>query len=339
MFLGRERVANLLADEKNKGVTVSPKPGDDDPSHQLFTTKDSFKYTTDLDELLAWKPDVVLVTLKAISNEDVFGQIKAKGPFSIPVVSLQNGAKNAEKIKKIVDTQVFDGMVGFNVVVDDVDPLHFYRTTEASLVIEDVPDSKFIVDIFQKALPGIFKPAPLIGEVQYGKLLINLNNANVALTNGTVLECIRDSYGRRLWAMSMFEATKILHSNGIKPGRYHPAIPVALFPYLLLMPSRVFSSGIGEMLFKVSPKSRPSMSNDFTSGAKTEVDFLQGEILRLGAAIDAKPGEMRYNHAVYELVKEAEKLRQSRGNDWRPRLQYKDILDWAEGKGQRPVFP
>lgn len=290
--------------------------------------------------MLVWKPDIVLIALKAISNEAVFGEIAAKGSLRVPIVSMQNGIGNADRIKKLTGNDlVYDGMVGFNVVADPANPLHFYRTTTSPLIIEELSSSRGVIKILSQAMPGVVQPAPEIKQVQYGKLLIvNLNNGPVALTNRTVLQCIHNRHARRLWAMTVLEGYKIVRSNGFKPARYHPLIPVALFPYLMLLPSIFFTWGLGGLLFKVSPKTRPSMSNDFASGAKTEVDFLQGEILRLGVLIDARPFQLKYNRAVFELVKEAEKLRQDRGSEWRPTLLPEEILAWAEGKAGRPIF-
>ena len=54
---------------------------------------------------------------------------------------------------------------------------------------------------------------------------------------------------------------------------------------------------------KIDPKGRGSMADDFAAGRPTEIDYLNGEVVRLADALGA---EAPVNAAIVDLVKQAE---------------------------------
>ena len=54
---------------------------------------------------------------------------------------------------------------------------------------------------------------------------------------------------------------------------------------------------------KIDPKGRGSMADDFAAGRPTEIDYLNGEVVRLAESLGR---EAPVNAAIVDLVKQAE---------------------------------
>jgi 2-dehydropantoate 2-reductase len=88
---------------------------------------------------------------------------------------------------------------------------------------------------------------------------------------------------------------------GIRPVLDLP-LPARLMPWFLRLPNSIFTV-IARPMFHVDPQARSSMWDDLSRGRKTEVDALNGEIVRLAARVGtAAP----VNAAIVGLVKAAE---------------------------------
>jgi 2-dehydropantoate 2-reductase len=99
----------------------------------------------------------------------------------------------------------------------------------------------------------------------------------------------------------MREALDVLAAAGIKPARVGP-LPPNLIPRFLAAPDFIFNT-IGLKLQKIDAHARSSMADDFAAGRPTEIDFLNGEIVKLAETTGrAAP----VNSAIVRLVKDAE---------------------------------
>jgi len=164
-------------------------------------------------------------------------------------------------------------MVPFNVVRPD--PNHFHRATSGEILVQDGP----LPDLAAKAL--IFKSHADITGVQYGKLLINLNNAPNALADIPIAGQLQNRAWRKLLAGQMAEALRVLKAAGIKPAKT-TAAPPALIPHILRLPTPLFRRIAAQML-TIDPTARSSMWDDLTQRRQTEIGALQGHIIALGA--------------------------------------------------------
>ena len=116
--------------------------------------------------------------------------------------------------------------------------------------------------------------------VQWGKLLLNLNNAINALSGLP----LRDQLSQRAWrailAAQVAEALSATKAAGIVPVT--SPLPAPLLPIVLRLPDTVFRILAGRML-KIDPQARSSMWEDLQQGRRTEIDYLQGAIVRIAA--------------------------------------------------------
>lgn len=212
------------------------------------------------------------------------------------VVSFQNGVRNPEVLRAALPGQVvLAAMVPFNVVRKEGG--RFHQGTSGTLAIEAHPRAQVLVDALARA--GL--PAVLDAEVarkQWGKLLVNLGNAVNALSGQPIRTMLADRGYRRTMAAIFREGERTLRRAAIRPVMDMP-VPARAVPVILSLPDALFRFVL-PVLAKVDAEARSSMADDLLRGRKTEVDFLNGEIVRLAA------GAAPLNERIVSLVHAAE---------------------------------
>jgi hypothetical protein len=117
---------------------------------------------------------------------------------------------------------------------------------------------------------------------------------------------------RRAWALSIAEGLKLVRAAGIELVDPLP-MPLALMPQIMRLPDALYryvmmSASGGRV--RVDPHARSSMADDLERGRATEVDYLQGEVVRLAERLGRKAP---VNARLVELVKAAERGRSPGG--------------------------
>jgi 2-dehydropantoate 2-reductase len=137
--------------------------------------------------------------------------------------------------------------------------------------------------------------------IAWGKLLLNLNNAVNALSGLTLLQELQQRDYRRVVAASMVEALDLLKSAGIEPAQIGP-IPPKLLPHAIAAPDWVFRNLLLRVQ-KIDSNARSSMYDDLAARRPTEVDYLNGEVVKLAETLGR---DAPVNRAIVELVKQRE---------------------------------
>ncbi len=219
--------------------------------------------------------DLVLLTMKSGDTPTAADDIAEMTRPGVTVVSLQNGIGNPAVLRaRLGQDRVLGGMVGFNVVHKG--PGHFHRGTSGDIVIEaGRPDILRLL-----AVPGlqVSATANIVG-VQWGKLIVNLNNALNALSGLPLKQQLEGRAWRRVLADQIAEAVAILDAAGIKPVAA-TKVPPRFIPAVLRLPDALFRIAAKSML-TIDPEARSSMWEDLVRRRPTEVDYLQGAIVRL----------------------------------------------------------
>ncbi len=138
-------------------------------------------------------------------------------------------------------------------------------------------------------------------SVAWGKLLINLNNAVNALSGETLLDQLGKRDFRRVVAASIVEALDLLKAAGIEPAQIGP-IPPRLLPHAIGAPDFIFKNLLLRVQ-KIDAEARSSMADDFAAGRPTEIDYLNGEVVRLARSLGR---DAPVNKAIVDLVKQRE---------------------------------
>lgn len=244
--------------------------------------------------------DLVLITVKSAATEAAARALEFYLKKSAVVVSLQNGMRNTGQLRQILREQtVLGGMVPFNVTQPS--PAHFHQGSEGDLHVE----ASAQLEPFLPAFTAAGLPLTLCHDlqpVQWAKLLLNLNNAINALSGLPLKTQLSDRAYRRVLAAAQREAMVLLRAQRQRLARLTP-LPARWLPGMIETPDLVFRLLANRML-AIDPMARSSMQDDLTAGRRTEVDVLQGEVLRLAKAQHA---DAPVNQRLLELVHEAEK--------------------------------
>jgi 2-dehydropantoate 2-reductase len=240
---------------------------------------------------------VVLVTVKSTDTADIADLIARHAPSDAVIVSLQNGVGNVSVLReRLAGRRVLAGMVPFNVIAAGQG--RFHRATSGDIVIEQDEAGTAA----QLSVPALtMRATDNIVGVQWGKLLLNLNNALNALSGLPLREQLAQRPWRALFADQMAEGLAAMKAEGIRPVASTP-IPPALTPHLLRLPDAVFRLLLGRTM-KIDPEARSSMWEDLQRGRRTEIDYLQGIITR----ISERHGlEVPISERIVALIRRAE---------------------------------
>jgi 2-dehydropantoate 2-reductase len=240
---------------------------------------------------------VVLVTVKSADTREMADIIAKYAPPDVAVVSLQNGVGNVAVLRdRLPGRRVLGGMVPFNVVA--LGEGRFHRSTSGDIVIE--ADAAGTAE--RLSVPGLtMRATGNIDGVQWGKLVVNLNNALNALADMPLRRQLGQRAWRRLFADQMAEGLAAIKAEGIKPVSTTP-IPAGWVPPLLRLPDAIFEALLGRTM-KIDPEARSSMWEDLQRGRRTEIDYLQGVITEIA---DRRGLQAPLSHRIVALVRKAE---------------------------------
>jgi 2-dehydropantoate 2-reductase len=240
---------------------------------------------------------VLLVTVKSADTAEIADIIAKHAPADAVVVSLQNGIGNVAVLRRrLPGRRVLAGMVPFNVIA--LGEGRFHRATSGDIVLEQ--DDAATAD--QLSVPGLkLRPSRDIAGVQWGKLLVNLNNALNALADLPLRQQLTQRAWRRLFAAQMAEGLAAIKAEGIEPVSSTP-IPASWMPHLLRLPDALFALLLGSTM-KIDPEARSSMWEDLQRGRRTEIDYLQGVITEIA---DRHGLQVPLSRRVVALIKRAE---------------------------------
>ncbi|WP_025032615.1 2-dehydropantoate 2-reductase [Bradyrhizobium sp. DOA9] len=240
---------------------------------------------------------IVLVTVKSADTAAVADQIAQHAPEDAVIVSLQNGIGNVAVLReRLGGRSVLAGMVPFNVIA--MGDGRFHRSTSGDIHVGENPENTAAA----LSVSGLTVRASRdITGVQWGKLIINLNNALSALSDMPLAAQLANRDWRRLFADQMAEGLAALKAAGIVPVSSTP-IPMRWSPTLLRLPDAIFRAILGRTM-KIDPEARSSMWQDLKQGRKTEIDYLQGAVIALAEQNHVAVPLMR---RIVALIKEAE---------------------------------
>jgi 2-dehydropantoate 2-reductase len=240
---------------------------------------------------------VVLVTVKSADTIEIAETLAKHAPQDAVIVSLQNGVGNVAALRaRLPGRKVLGGMVPFNVISPGGG--RFHRSTSGAIVVEQDEAGTAA----KLSVPGLAMHATgNIEGVQWGKLIVNLNNALNALADIPLRQQLAQRAWRRLFADQMAEGLAAIAADGIKPVSPTP-IPSRWMPPLLRLPDAIFEALLGRTM-KIDPEARSSMWEDLRRGRRTEIDYLQGVIVEIA---DRHGFQAPLSRRIVALVKQAE---------------------------------
>ncbi|ARU54710.1 2-dehydropantoate 2-reductase [Oleiphilus messinensis] len=289
-YIGRQRIKNIVtefgltvSDWKGRLVSFAPEAVDYHKSGECLTYA-----------------DIILVTVKSGDTASAAKTIKEYASPRALVVSFQNGVCNSDVLRaNLPGFKVLSGMIPFNVAEQPGG--RFHSGTEGDLFIEELDDAhRSLLNLFQGAGVGIVARSDM-ASVQWSKLVLNLNNSINALSGLALKEQLMDRTYRQVVSAATAEGLTVLKAAGITPVRTGKVVP-QLVPHVLKLPNFMFLK-VASAMIKIDESARSSMQDDLRLGRRTEVDYLNGEIVKLAARVGV---EAPVNSRIVDLLKAAE---------------------------------
>jgi 2-dehydropantoate 2-reductase len=266
-FVGRPRMLDALVAH---GLTLT----DQDGRHQHLpatTLRLHPQVPTGL------RPALVLLAVKSGATAQAAAELGARLPAGTPVLSLQNGVHNTRTgAQAAPGLHWLAGMVPYNIA--ELGPGQLHRGTAGQLAAQDDPALRAWQALFAAAGLPLQWHADL-APVQWGKLLLNLNNPVNALSGLPLRTQLLDRGYRQVLAALQDEALGVLARAGIRPAQVAAVSPQRL-PGLLRLPNLVFQLLAARML-RIDAQARSSMADDLALGRSTEIDALCGAVVAL----------------------------------------------------------
>jgi len=290
-LIGRARIGEQIA---AAGLTL-----EDLDRPPVTVAADRVRFATEVEA--AAGADAVLCCVKSAQTDQVAARLAAVLGPGAAVASLQNGVRNPEVLRgHLPGRPIVAAIVGFNVVSHGGGRFHRGMSGPLSLARVDHPAAARLVAALRAAGLPVEEHADLVPH-QWTKLLVNLNNAVSALSDAPTRALLLSPGYRRVVAAVVGEALAVLRTAGVRPARLR-GVPVGWMPAVLRLPTALVRL-VTRAQMKVDPEARSSMWEDLTRGRPTEVDFLNGEIVRLAAQTGAAAP---LNRRIVELVHAAE---------------------------------
>ncbi|MDR3576908.1 MAG: 2-dehydropantoate 2-reductase [Anaerolineaceae bacterium] len=264
-------------------------------------------------QLLDTRPDFAFLTVK---TQDVLTALQPNLPFltGVPLVTFQNGVQSDHLVATLLPpSQIISVVV--NTGASYLTPARVTIAYPGSLVIgrpfaDPDPTLEALAVLLGAVIPT--RISSNIMGAHWLKLIINLNNAFPAVTNLTIPQVLTDPYLRQLAVRVMREGVKTVNGAGVQLESLADVsvnliqrmarLPVPLAGLLLASNARRMQSDwpmLGSTL------------QSLRRGRPTEIDYLNGEIVRLGQQHNL-PTPL--NAAIVDMVHQIEKT----GHFWQP---------------------
>jgi 2-dehydropantoate 2-reductase len=251
----------------------------------LLTARPQLTTTLDLHGV-----DYVFICVKYPDLDALLDQLPPIPP-TCTLVSTLNGVSALRRIReRLPQVKVVPMTVMFNGQLPG--PLHARITTKAEVIIGSA-DARLLSSFAGSGM----KVKRAEGETAvWGKLLINLANAVCALTHTTFRDLLTQPDLRRIFVAVLDEAVALLEQSRL-PYQLPAPIPHRAYRQLLLHGGPI-PWWFAQLKNGLQDGAYPSMVSDIEAGRATEVEQLNGEILRLAqqcgtqAPINAKLTEL-----------------------------------------------
>jgi 2-dehydropantoate 2-reductase len=303
-FIGRPRIAHDLRDY---GLTLTDYAGWRAELHDV-------DYAC-VPAALA-DAEIILVCVKSGATADAADDIAEHGRDGAMVISFQNGVSNHDILEAVLGGRfrIVRGMIPYNVAY--LGDGHFHKGVAGALFAEDRPETRTLAKRIGDGPAALRLSNDMLG-LAWGKLLINLNNAVSALSGRTLIEELNQRDYRRVVAASQREGLALLRRAGIKPAKVGP-VPPRLLPAVIGSPDWLFRN-IFLKGWKIDARARSSMADDLAVGRKTEVDTINGELVRLAELLGS---DAQINRKIVELIRAAE----AGAEPWLPEALRREVL-------------
>ncbi len=235
----------------------------------------------DTDARAAQGADVVLFCVKSADTEDAGRLLKPFLREGALVVCLQNGVDNADRLRAVLPGHVVAAAVVY-VATEIAGPGHLKHHGRGELVIEPAQGSEALA----QALVAAGVPTELSPDVRgalWMKLILNsAYNAISAIARKPYGDCVGSEGIRDVMRDVVDECVAVAQAEGVSlPGDPHAAT---------------------RKLVESMPSQFSSTAQDLARGKPTEIDYLNGHVVRRGEALGLPTPANRVLWALVKLI-------------------------------------
>jgi 2-dehydropantoate 2-reductase len=260
-----------------------------------------FTVRVDAVESLTISPDIAFLTTKA---QDAAAALRVNAGFlvGIPVVVVQNGLEAITTAKRAAPRSDIVGALALY-AVSYLSPGTISITTTGPTFL----GGPVMPALYASKILGAVMPVELTDNfegAQWTKLIVNHVNGLSAVTGLSVQEVIGDRRLRAIMTETMREAVRVARASDIEFAPLQGFSP-RLLTALVRLPSSV--GQLLPLLMKLRMGSRPNPGSTLQSirrGQPTEIDYLNGAVVRRGAAVGVPT---LVSAELVELVHEVER--------------------------------
>jgi 2-dehydropantoate 2-reductase len=267
-----------------------------------------FNATPHAEERLSATPGLALLTVK---TQDVVTALREDAAHlqAVPIVVLQNGLRGDELAATVVPAaQIVSGVVALH--AQFLVPGHVVLMHSEGLLIGR-PDGRNdeVVErvraVLDKALPT--SVTANIRGARWTKLIVNLNNVLPALCDASFKQVYRDPSLRSLAAGLMREGIAVAERAGVRLEPI-PGTSVPLVRLVAYLPAQLAGAVAARKAARLETRwpLKGSTWQSVARGQPTEVDYLNGEVVRMGKELHV-PTPL--NEVVLALMQRVTSLR------------------------------
>ncbi len=247
--------------------------------------------------------DYLWITVKCTAMEQVSKEISPFVSKDTIIFCCQNGLGSDQIIKaQFPNNTVLRVMVPFNVAEPKAGHLH--RGSEGTLYIENRPaQANIIKDLVQRIHTPLMrvKYTDNMNAILWAKLQLNLGNSVNALADIPVKSMLEQRAYRLVNAALMKELLAVTKAMDIQLPKL-TAAPAPYIPTVLSLPSFLYKR-ITKKVLAIDPTVRSSMWWDLSQGKKTEIDHLNGAVVRAAEQLNIP---CPANKNIIKLIKKVE---------------------------------
>jgi 2-dehydropantoate 2-reductase len=238
------------------------------------------KLHADTDPAAARGADLVLFCVKSPATESAGEAMKPYLPEGAAILSLQNGVDNAERLAEVLGREVIPAVV--YVAVEMAGPGHVRHHGRGELVIGPSPASARLAAALGAAGVPVEVSANVAGAL-WAKLVVNCAyNALSAITQLPYGKLVANSEVPKVMAAVVDECLAVARASGVTlPGDLQAAV-----------------RRIGETM----PGQLSSTAQDLARGKPTEIEHLNGLVVRKGDALGIPVPANRLLLALVKLL-------------------------------------
>ncbi len=262
------------------------------------STSIPIKVIEDLDEME--NVDIVIIVVKNYDLEGVASDISSKLGDTPIIIALQNGTENQKILPKYFSKIIY-GVIVLSGWRDEPGVFGYRDKGEIILGVIDEKSQPLLEKLKEVLKPGLsIKTTKRFQDAMHTKLLLNLNNSIITLTNIDNMSDSSVKLIRKIVSRVYSEGIEIIKAAGYKEYKLKGVPPWKIWKVMGDAPAQNVNKPFKKALIRGGHN---SMVQDmiWRQKGQSEIDSLNGYIVKLARSLGI---DAPFNENLYQLCKE-----------------------------------